>query len=115
MEDKLICLAVPAEGEAGFYVIENTLAAMQEAVGGLIETVQFAEDACIICNGEWRLLELPPNKAMRRFGDFVGDCLIVGVDGENFCSLRPGQFQILQGTILGYLVKQKERGEACED
>ena len=107
MEDKLICIYVPAEGKPRFYAIENTLKAMQEAVGGLIQAVGFAEDCCIICNEEGRLLGMPPNRAMGFFGNFVGDCLLVGVDGEDFCSLSPGQYEILQRSMNSYLSKQR--------
>lgn len=41
--------------------VENTLAALQEAVGGRIETVRLAEDACIVCNEEGWLQRLPYN------------------------------------------------------
>lgn len=35
--------------------IENSLSALQQAVGGYIETLTFTEDCCIICNEEGRL------------------------------------------------------------
>lgn len=41
--------------------IENNLTALQEAVGGYIETVTLAKDCCIICNEEGRLQGLPYN------------------------------------------------------
>ncbi len=54
--------------------IQNTLGALQDAVGGYIETVTLFEDATIICNEEGRLLGLPHN--FRLFGvDFVGRSL----------------------------------------
>lgn len=66
--------------------IPNTLKALQEAVGGYIETVTVAEDAVIICNEDGRLLNLPAN--VRLFGiEFVGTILIVGTDGEDFCDV----------------------------
>ena len=46
--------------------IENKLSALQEAVGGYIETVTLAEDCCIICNEEGRLQGLPYNPDIRR-------------------------------------------------
>ena len=66
--------------------IENNLAALQEAVGGYIETVTLAKDCCIICNEEGRLQGLPYNLT---FGgiSFVGTVLFVGVAGDEFCSL----------------------------
>ena len=74
--------------------IENTLEAMQEIVGGYIETVTFAEDACIVCNEEGRLKGLAP--CMKLFGiDFVGTCIVVGVKGEEFCSVPENAYNLL--------------------
>lgn len=67
--------------------IENTLEALQEAVGGYIETVTFDTDTCVICDEEGRLKGYPRN--VRLFGeDFVGTILVVGVDGEAFASIK---------------------------
>lgn len=66
--------------------IPNTLEALQEKVGGYIETVTFATDACIICNEEGRLLGLPDNFWLLGV-HFVGPILIVGIDGEEFTGL----------------------------
>ena len=66
--------------------MKNTLEELQDAVGGNIEIVSFASDACIICNEEGRLRGLPFN--CRLLGiDFVGPILIVGVDGDEFTNL----------------------------
>lgn len=62
--------------------IENTLEALQEAVGGYIECVPAFEDAVIICNEEGLIRALEPQKVLGQF--FFGDVLIVGVDGEEF-------------------------------
>ena len=62
--------------------IENTLEALQKAVGGYIETSWVNDETVIICDEEGRIKNKPKND----FGgyDFVGDLLIVGIDGENF-------------------------------
>lgn len=66
--------------------VKNTLEALQQAVGGPIETVTLARDAVIICNEEGRLMGLPHN--CRFLGiDFVGTILVVGVDGDEFSGL----------------------------
>lgn len=66
--------------------VKNTLEALQQAVGGPIETVTLARDAVIICNEEGRLMGLPHN--CRLLGiDFVGTILVVGVDGDEFSGL----------------------------
>ena len=64
-------------------VIPNDLHTMQELVGGYIETVTIASDACIICNEEGRILGMPVNCKYCGI-DFVGPMLIAGVNGEKF-------------------------------
>lgn len=68
--------------------IPNTLEELQDTVGGYIETVTFASDACVICNEEGRLLGLPFNCTFLGTS-FVGPILIVGIDGEDFADLKP--------------------------
>ena len=66
--------------------VDNTLAALQQEVGGYIETVTIASDAVVICNEEGVLLGMPYN--CRFLGvDFVGTVLIVGTKGEEFCDV----------------------------
>ena len=66
--------------------VENTLEALQQEVGGYIETVTIASDAVVICNEEGVPLGMPYN--CRFFGvDFVGTVLIVGTKGEEFCDV----------------------------
>lgn len=66
--------------------VENTLKALQQEVGGYIETVTLASDAVVICNEEGRLCGLPYN--CRFVGvDFVGTILVVGTKGEEFCDV----------------------------
>lgn len=74
-------------GEAPEIVdVENTLEALQAEVGGKIESLRFAEDATILCNEEGKLIPLEPNLAF--CGDVLfGTVLVVGVKGEEFCSL----------------------------
>lgn len=66
--------------------VENSLEALQLEVDGWIETVTFAEDACVICNEEGRIQGLPFNLELMGIL-FFGTILIVGVDGENFTDL----------------------------
>lgn len=66
--------------------VENTLKALQQEVGGYIETVTLASDAVVICNEEGRLCGLPYN--CRFVGvDFVGTILVVGTKGEELCDV----------------------------
>ena len=70
--------------------IDNTLAALQQEVGGYIETVSIA-DVVIICNEEGRLCGLPYN--CRFVGvDFVGTILVVGRDRDEFCDVPEADF-----------------------
>lgn len=67
--------------------IENTLEALQKAVGGYIETVRLRVDnAVMIVNEEGLLLGLPFNAAASALAGqtIVGAALVVGVDGEEF-------------------------------
>lgn len=66
--------------------VENTLKALQQKVGGYIETVTIASDAVVICNEEGRLCGLPYN--CRFVGvDFVGTILVVGRNKDEFCDV----------------------------
>ena len=80
--------------------IENNLSALQQAVGGYIETVTFAEDCCIICNEEGRLQELPYNLTFCGVS-FVGTILFVGVAGDEFADLSEQQVEILLKQMEG--------------
>lgn len=63
--------------------IDNDLKALQEYVGGNIETLTFPTNACVICNGEGRIIGLPYN--MTFLGHrFCGPILIVGIKGDEF-------------------------------
>jgi len=80
--------------------IDNTLSAMQEAVGGLIQAVYpFEESIALVCNEEGKLLPLLPNRTLRHpetgevydiiFGTFF--LCSAPPDSENFESLSPEQ------------------------
>lgn len=84
--------------------IENSLSALQQAVGGYIETVTLAEDFCIICNEEGRLQELPYNLTFCGVS-FVGTILFVGVAGDEFADLSKEYAEIL----LGQLERSEQR------
>lgn len=65
-------------------ITENDLKSLQRLVGGYIETVTLATDACVICNEEGRIMGMQPNCNYCGI-DFVGPILIVGVDEADFC------------------------------
>ena len=74
--------------------VENSLEALQREVDGWIETVTFAEDACVICNEEGRIQGLPFNLELMGIL-FFGTILIVGVDGENFTDLSDAGVELM--------------------
>lgn len=73
--------------------VSNTLENLQTHVGGLIEVFRPARDYAIICNEEGKIMGLPFNCSC--FGEtFVGDILVVGVDGGEFCDV-PGSVVLM--------------------
>ena len=70
--------------------IDNTLKALQQEVGGYIETVSIA-DVVIICNEEGRLCGLPYNCRFVNV-DFVGPILVVGRNKDEFCDVPEADF-----------------------
>ena len=74
-------------------MLENSLEAMQEAVGGLIDIIDLEQDTCILLNDEGKLMGLEGN---RRFYDdiIVGNFYICGSDEEgNLTSLTDEQME----------------------
>ena len=71
--------------------ISPSLRNLQRIVEGPIETVPVGFNSVLICNEEGKLRNLPRNFYMgiRPFGDLiVGEVVIVGVDGEEFCDCQ---------------------------
>lgn len=72
--------------------IENTLEALQEAVGGYIETLTLKYDPAdekpivVICNEEGWLQDMPYNCTVGGF-ELAGTILVVGVDGDEFADV----------------------------
>lgn len=86
--------------------VENGLKPLQDAVGGYLESVTFAEDVCVLCDEEGRLKGKPYNTTVCGV-PFVGTVLIVGVDGEEFAELTEQQEATLRG--IGVLPQAAER------
>ena len=63
--------------------IPNSLEALQEKVGGKIETVTVFSDCCVVCNEEGRINKLPYNCCFMGV-DFFGTILLVGTDEDEF-------------------------------
>ena len=69
--------------------IENALDALQQAVGGHIETVSYmllSSRVVVICDEEGRIKGKPYNCTIGATS-FCGDILIVGADEEDFADL----------------------------
>jgi len=77
-----VIIKSPSEKYGHEAEIPNTLEALQEAVGGYIETVTMP-DFVVICNEYGRILCLDQNCLINGVV-FVGPIVIAGVDGENF-------------------------------
>ena len=111
---------VPYETE-----IENSLRAMQAAVGGRIQTVEFSDDpAVLICNQEGKMKGLPLNRPLHDSKGEVYDIIsgrffVAGAGEDNFCDLpdhllkkyeeefhQPKQFKRVAGRVL--IMDQKE-------
>ena len=73
--------------------VDNTLNALQEQVGGRIETISICENLVGIVNDEMILLGLPYNG--RIGGQHIfGTLLVVGLNGEEFCDV-PESFEMM--------------------
>lgn len=93
-ENELTVLKVEPGKAPEETTIPNTLAAMQQMVGGYIEVV-YLEDACLVCNEEGKLIGLEGN---RRVGNDIiaGTFFLVGDQGDgDFCSLPQEQLDRL--------------------
>lgn len=62
--------------------IDNTLEALQKAVGGYIETVTLTTDACLICNEEGRIRNMETQEILNT--TYYGPVLLVGTKGDEF-------------------------------
>ena len=92
MEELTVLKAAPGcRPEA--VTVPNTLQAMQEMVGGLIQVIGLDHGICLVCNDEGKLMGLEGN---RRLGDDIiaGPFFLVGENGRGeFCSLSEKQLQ----------------------
>ena len=70
-------------------LINNTLEAKQQLVGGPIEVIPLQDGVQLICNEEGKLLTLPPNRALKSEDGKVQDVLV----GTCFiCGSKNGEF-----------------------
>ena len=84
--------------------IDNTLEALQNEVGGYIETVTLKDDLVIICNEDGVSLKFPINRTLvfkTPSGNFynvpiLGNFIICGTDGEEFRGLTDEELKALK-------------------
>ncbi len=91
-ESSITILKIEPMCKSEVVMVENTLRAFQQLVGGFIEVIDVSDTVCIIVNEEGKLNGLAPN---RRFnGDIlVGTILVVGRDEENLASLSVDELE----------------------
>jgi len=92
MADQIRIVYCPVEGGPSVMMIDNTLKAMQELVGGYIETVTYGHYV-VVCNEEGRIKGLPDNPAMP---DMVGNVFFARIKGDKFASLPASEAQIIR-------------------
>ena len=74
--------------------IGNSLQAMQQVVGGFIEALYpFDEPVALICNEEGKLMDLPPNRALR---DDTGEVYDI-ISGTFFLCAAPTDSDHFEG------------------
>ena len=104
-EGKMRCIIKRPDETYGHVTnISTRLENLQRIVGGHIETVSCGGSSVIICNEEGKLLGLQPNFLIGGplFADMiVGDAIVIGVDGEDFCDL-PISFDTWKKLLKGW-------------
>ena len=109
-EENIRVLVVKPEEEPEERTIENMLEAMQEIVGGYIETVTLEDELVLICNEEGKLNGLPMNRTITEpYDDMIcGTFLLAGVDGEYFASLSEEKIERMKDRFSIYFnLKEK--------
>lgn len=97
VKSKMTVVLVEPNKEARIVKIDNTLKAMQEAVGGYIEAVYpYDDNVAIVCNEEGKIAGLPLNRALKDadgkvYDVIAGTFFIAGLTEDNFGSLTEEQ------------------------
>lgn len=75
--------------------VPNTLAALQQIVGGTIQAIYpyYPDEVALICHDEGKLLGLPLNRRIEDYDIIAGTFCIVGLSEDNFKSLSPDLLQ----------------------
>lgn len=85
-----VIIKEPGEPIGHFAEIDNTLEAMQEIVGGYIETITLP-GCVIVCNEEGKLRGLPENLKLPN-DTVVGTVIICGKDDDEYTDVPIGMF-----------------------
>ena len=111
MADKLRALRIRPGLVPEEIYLEDTLEALQKAVGGHLERIfPWRDPVALICNEEGKLRQLPLNRAILRDEEvehgqpmirresqildvIMGDFLVVGVEPPELCSLSDELFE----------------------
>lgn len=115
-EERIRCVAVEPFKKPYIKMLDNTLKAMQEAVGGLIDFVPLDGFAYALINDEGKLLNLTPNRAIvsedgKLLDYFAGTFYITGPsdeEGEN-TSLTEEQANYYIDMFDTLILKGKDR------
>ena len=94
-------LVVEPERRPEVREVGDSLKSMQGIVGGLIQSIYpFEEPVALVCNDEGKLMDFPPNRALRdkngQMCDIVfGTFFLCGApaDSDHFTSLTPEQIK----------------------
>ena len=93
-------LVVEPERRPEVQEIDDSLKAMQDIVGGLIQPIYLDDSTALICNDERKLMDLPANRGLRdengQMYDIVfGTFFLCGAlaDSDHFTSLTPEQIE----------------------
>ena len=83
--------------------IDDSLKAMHQIVGGLIQPIYLDDSVALVCNDEGKLMNLPPNRGLRdrngQMYDIVfGTFFLCGApaDSDHFTDLTPEQIEQYQ-------------------
>ena len=93
-------LVVKPERRPEVREINDSLKAMQEIVGGLIQPIYLGDSVALVCNDEGKLLDLPANRGLRDKNGQLCD-IVCGTfflcnappDSDHFTSLTSEQIE----------------------
>ena len=87
---KVKCIIKRTDEKRGHMTaISTSLKNLQKTVGGNIEcvTIGWNPRFVVICNEDGKLLGLQKNFKLGYYDIIVGDAIIIGVDGDDFCDI----------------------------